>query len=146
MCHRARRDRLTAQHPHRDRQGLVAVPVQIERDRADDDASTVARVDLFAVVHAAVHRAIHTLSDDGAVGEPARRIERALRRQRGGVVHRRDQHLRPRVSRQHLGEERRDLRRVALGLEGRDLERRQMALEAFARALSAIGDAMLLGA
>src|SRR2546430_11765082 len=42
----------------------VAVPVQVERDRADHDAAAIGRIDLLALAHSPVDRAVGSVADD----------------------------------------------------------------------------------
>src|SRR5206468_11205394 len=86
-------DRLTTKHAHGEGEDVVAVPVQVERDRADHDAAAIAWIDLLALAHSPVDRAVGSVADDRAVGQPTRRLEGALGSQRRRVVQGSDEEL-----------------------------------------------------
>src|ERR1700741_4761911 len=62
----AQRNLFAGEHPQRDRQHLVAVSVEEERNRSQEDAPAIVRIKLLLVAGAAVHTAIDAVADDDA--------------------------------------------------------------------------------
>src|SRR5207245_11767254 len=78
--------------------------------------STLSLHDALPISHPAVDRAVDPMADDRAVGQPARRLERTLGGERGGVVHRGDEDLPPGIGSEEPPEERRHLDRKSTRL------------------------------
>src|SRR5439155_21335151 len=95
----ARRNWLAGEDVQREWQDVITEAVEIERHRADHDAAAVARVELLAIVHAAVDRPVDAVAYDGGVRQAAGRLEGRLRRQRRRVVRGGDEELRAGLAR-----------------------------------------------
>ena len=86
------------------------------------------------------------MTDDRAVGQPARRFEHTLGGERGRVVHRGDEDLSPGIGGEEPPEERCHLGGIAPGIDSRHGRRRQVALEPLDDTLRPLGDAVRLRA
>src|ERR1700751_2521212 len=134
----AQRNLFAGEHPERDRQHFVAVAVEEEGNRSQEDAAAIVRIELFLIAGTAVHTAIDAVADDDAVAEAPGDLDRGLRRKCGCIVERGHQYLSSCLRPEEFSEHSLDTDWIPAGIKPRRRYLRQLALQPFDDALDAI--------
>src|SRR5207244_5172627 len=106
---------------------------------AEHEAAAIARIDLVALAHSPVDRAVGSVADDRAVGQPTRRLEGALGSQRRRVVQGSDEELLAWLARHEPADELADARGIALRIDCDNPDGRMLAFETVDGPLDTLG-------